>query len=1156
MRAARATPPPIRFAISGTQDPAPGDLLGQGVSSEVLRAELTEARAGRSAGTPVALKRSRNAEGFAALDLEISLLASVQHPGLLPVLDHGVHEGVRWALIPLLEGEDLQDQFAAGGLTEAHLRKAGWRIAGALAALHQKGWVHGDVKPSNIRCDADGQAYLLDLGFATRIGEPFQERGSPGYLPPEFAKRPVQAPATDAFALGVTWYAAATGEHPVPSALPLGDQSPVLASFSRRDARRPSRRAGSLSPAMDQWLALSLDPDPARRPSARDSVRELQAHPPWPMDPSAFPEKENPWSQALRMPFAGREAELARFAASAHAGLDQNQPTLVIVRAKLGGGRSRLLSEAARRARRRKRYPTLLTGRMSAFQEERPGHVLRGMVRQWLALPPHAAPRPQDREALGQFMPPQEAEAVLQALGTADGDEPTTSESQALVDFFVRLAQQGPLWIQLDDADFGGRASLEPLERLAQAGDGLPIVLALGVGPEPLEKSERALASLEADWNLHGQVHRIELGPLNLAGMLELVRSVFVPRDASRALAGVLFQRTEGDPNRLRELLRELEARGHLRPEGTLWTLAIDPEGIPMPPSQVQAISARYQRLSPEARLWLVRCAISGGHLDSELLARAFGGSPEQVERHIAEFVRSEWLERSAQGARFRRPQVRRALVRAIPPTRRQRLHEALAQALRRKPTEPFVIGPAFERAWHLQAAGNRAELLQLLPRLIRSVQRGGHPSRLLLLARWGAQALDALDLPPERRARQLAVYLILGAKAAHELGKRDSEKQFLNRLANLGLDPIEDALQLGMVQMQMGRFAAATSDATKAIEHFQSARRSFQRAQALEFEAEATLDYGKLCAALGDLKETHWAVETTARMTLRSPERARVWTLRGNLALLEDQLEEALRCLNQAKRWLAGDTRRRALARSAEAELLRSRTYRLLGRNLRAWASLRLADRLARRAGERTLQVDVLIRRGRLLTEFGREAEAELDLREGLRLAESIDDRRSRARATVLLGILLAEQGDPEALKVLERALRLAQEYKLPRMEALASTLVARMDLRAGRLDRAQALSERALYLMEEVGAELQDRLVALCTAHLLQTAKGHGDARRTLERAHREWRNAHDHIESPLLRQRHRRAYRALMRGALSLEGPLYPRSAPKDLPGMPAG
>lgn len=1154
MRAARAAPPPIRFATSPSNEPAPADRLGQGVSSEVLRAELTEPRAGQPVGTPVALKRSRNAEGYAALDLEIEILTHVHHPALLPVWDHGVDGDTRWAIVPLLAGQDLQGHFADGGLSETRLRALGIRVAGALGALHAKGWVHGDVKPSNIRCNAEGEAFLLDLGFAARIGSPFQERGTPGYLPPEAHERPNTSPAADAFALGVCLYAAATGEHPVPSALPLGEQSPVLASFSRRDARRPSRRAGSLSPAFDQWLALSLDPDPQRRPSARDSVRELQMRPPWPMDPTVFPEQENPWSQALRMPFAGREPELARFAGFAREALQASRPTLVIVSAKLGGGRSRLLSEAARRARRLRHFPTLLTGRLSSFQEERPGHVLRGMVRQWLALPPHAAPRAQDAEELGRFMPPGEARAVLMALGDPQSDDPTVAESQALVDFFVRLAQRGPLWIQLDDADFGGRASLEPLERLAKAGAGLPILLALGVGPEPLEKSQRALAALEADWKLHGQVQRFDLGPLSRTGVMELVRVLFVPRDASRELAAVLHQRTEGDPSRLRELLRTLEARGQMAPEGTRWSLSIEPEAIPMPPSQVQALSARYQRLEPEARQWLVRCAVSGGHLSPELLARAFGGTPQQVERHIAEFVRAEWLERSAAGARFRRPQVRRALVRAIPPERRRRLHESLAQALRRKPNEPFVIGPAFERAWHLQAAGNRAELLQLLPRLIRSVQRGGHPSRLLLLARWGAQALEALDLPAERRARQLAVYLILGAKAAHELGKRDSEAQFLNQLLALGLDPLEDALQLGMVQMQMGRFAAATSDAAKAIEYFQSARRSFQRAEALEFEAEATLDYGKLCAALGDLKEAYWAVETTARMPLRSPERSRVWTLRGNLALLEDRLEEALRHLNQAKRLLAGDSRRRAQARSAEAELLRSRTYRLLGRNLRAWASLRLADRLARRSGERTLQVDVLIRRGRLLTEFGREQEAELDLREGLRLAEAIDDRRSRARATVLLGILLAEQEDAEALRVLQRALRLAQEYKLPRMEALASTLVARMDLRVGRLDRAQALSERALYLMEEAGAELQDRLVALCTAHLLQVARGHGDARRTLERAHREWRNAHDRIESPLLRQRHRRAYQALLRGALSLEGPLYPRSSPKELPGMP--
>jgi hypothetical protein len=229
------------------------------------------------------------------------------------------------------------------------------------------------------------------------------------------------------------------------------------------------------------------------------------------------------------------------------------------------------------------------------------------------------------------------------------------------------------------------------------------------------------------------------------------------------------------------------------------------------------------------------------------------------------------------------------------------------------------------------------------------------------------------------------------------------------------------------------------------------------------------------------------------------------------------------------------------------------------------------LAERLAAHAGERTLEVEVLVRRGRLLTEFGRLERAELDLRDGLRLAQSINDRNSIARATLLLGILLAESDQAKGSRMLHQALTLAQQYGFPRLEALASTLCARIALARlpqnpdpqnspaqansqKELARAQALSERALYLCSTMGAELQDRIVALCTQALVLHAKGQGtESRRFMAKAVRAWQDANARLTKPLLQRRHHRANRALVRAALTLDGPLYPRTDAQNLPGL---
>ncbi len=98
------------------------------------------------------------------------------------------------------------------------------QTAEALAALHRAGFVHGDVKPDNIRLAGDGRAVLLDLGFAHRPGEnaALLEQGyvlgTANYLAPELcAEEPADGPASDLFSLGVTLFEMLAGQLPYPS---------------------------------------------------------------------------------------------------------------------------------------------------------------------------------------------------------------------------------------------------------------------------------------------------------------------------------------------------------------------------------------------------------------------------------------------------------------------------------------------------------------------------------------------------------------------------------------------------------------------------------------------------------------------------------------------------------------------------------------------------------------------------------------------------------------------------------------------------------------------------------------------------------------------------------------------------------------------------
>src|SRR5205085_12627970 len=106
------------------------------------------------------------------------------------------------------------------------LREALWitrQTAEALAALHQAGFLHGDVKPDNLRLIDDGTAVLTDLGFAHRPGEnaAFLRAGyvlgTANYLAPELCDElPGEELSSDLFALGVMLFEMLTGRLPYP----------------------------------------------------------------------------------------------------------------------------------------------------------------------------------------------------------------------------------------------------------------------------------------------------------------------------------------------------------------------------------------------------------------------------------------------------------------------------------------------------------------------------------------------------------------------------------------------------------------------------------------------------------------------------------------------------------------------------------------------------------------------------------------------------------------------------------------------------------------------------------------------------------------------------------------------------------------------------
>jgi eukaryotic-like serine/threonine-protein kinase len=236
-------------------------------------------------GNPVALERFFN---------EARATMAVSHPGIVKVLDCGVHDGQAFLVMELLEGETLYAHFRstpASQRSSAAVLDVGLQVAQAMEAAHAAHIVHRDLKPANIflgAADSNGRraVKVLDFGVAkllhpgaaqlTRSGAVF---GTALYMAPEQcqASDTVDGRA-DIYALGCILYEGLTGEPPRGLAAPATEArlpEPVLALLRRMVAPDPAERSQSMREVAESLERLAAEAAARRRarPRRRAAVR-------------------------------------------------------------------------------------------------------------------------------------------------------------------------------------------------------------------------------------------------------------------------------------------------------------------------------------------------------------------------------------------------------------------------------------------------------------------------------------------------------------------------------------------------------------------------------------------------------------------------------------------------------------------------------------------------------------------------------------------------------------------------------------------------------------------------------------------------------------------------------------------------------------------
>jgi tetratricopeptide (TPR) repeat protein len=242
-------------------------IAGRGGMATVYRAH--DLRHHRAVAVKVLDAARLSAVDAARFEGEIDVLAQLQHPHVLPLLDSGSIDGARYLVTPYIAGESLARRLAREQrLPIDESVRLARQVAGALEHAHSIGVVHRDVTPGNILL-SNGLAVVSDFGIA-RLAEPAAgvvtqtgiTIGTPAYMSPEQASGDGALDArSDVYALGCVLYTMLTGAPPFA-------EFPVQQSLTKRMLQAPpppSVARPDIPHGLDEVLMRALAPLPEDR---------------------------------------------------------------------------------------------------------------------------------------------------------------------------------------------------------------------------------------------------------------------------------------------------------------------------------------------------------------------------------------------------------------------------------------------------------------------------------------------------------------------------------------------------------------------------------------------------------------------------------------------------------------------------------------------------------------------------------------------------------------------------------------------------------------------------------------------------------------------------------------------------------------------------
>ncbi|HEX7481338.1 MAG TPA: serine/threonine-protein kinase, partial [Polyangiales bacterium] len=635
---------------------------------------------------------------------EFHTLKSLAHPHIVSAYGYGI------ASAPYYTMELLS------GTTANQLAPMPWRqacsvlrdVASALALIHSRRLVHRDVTSRNIQQASDGTIKLIDFGSLTPMGVTKDCVGTPAFMAPETVHRLALDQRTDIYSLGATAYHLLTGRHAYP-ARHMGE----LRDAWRSRPLPPSALIADVPAPLDELVMSMLDLNALARPvSAGIVFARLSAVAGLPAQTSEAAAR----SFLITPRLVGREDEVRDFRTRVVRAM-RREGSCLLIAGQTGMGRSRILDAFSLEAQ----VAGALVVRADAGDGANEGSLVTALR---AGLREDALERP--------------------ARDGIDESAQVTPGEAAVLKDLRRVLRERTIVVLIDDAHVYSAPALALVARLLRMTEHRSLVLVVS---HALPLPDEAAAAMRL---LRAHADRVELGPLDLAQITDLLASCFDNAPNLRATATFCHTVSAGRPGTCVAVAQHLVDHGIAAYDGGVWALPESLAALALPDTAERFIEERVRRLDADQRLWgqllsIIPAAATMTTAECVDLMRTHT-TRERSHAAVAGLVAERLVSSMGAMQRVAHASVRDAFLATLPQAQARSLHTLLAEHFEARGDELSLAAAAH----HFQQAGDRARAIRTINRYAKQATRELSEEELakmtLPFGEWGATFESALD--------------------------------------------------------------------------------------------------------------------------------------------------------------------------------------------------------------------------------------------------------------------------------------------------------------------------------------------------------------------------------------------------------------------------